>query len=55
VLGKEYPSALTSMSSLVNVLRNQGKDEAEEMHRQVPRLSETVLGKEHPYTLTSMI
>jgi hypothetical protein len=55
VLGKEHPSTLTSMSSLANVLRNQGKDEAKEMHRQVLGLSETVLGKEHPYTLTSMI
>jgi hypothetical protein len=37
------------------VLRDQGKyEQAEEMYRQVLGLSETVLGKEHPFTLTSM-
>jgi tetratricopeptide (TPR) repeat protein len=37
------------------VLRNQGKyEQAEEILRQALRLSETVLGKEHPDTLTSM-
>jgi Tetratricopeptide repeat len=43
------------MSNLTNVLRNQGKyEEAEEIHRQTLRLSETVLGKEHPDILMSM-
>jgi tetratricopeptide (TPR) repeat protein len=40
---------------LALVLSHQGKyEEAEEMHRQALRLRETVLGKEHPDTLTSM-
>ena len=43
------------MNKLANVLSNQGKyEQAEEMHRQALGLSETVLGKEHPFTLTSM-
>jgi hypothetical protein len=43
------------MNNLATVLRDQGKYvQAEEMHRQALRLSETVLGKEHPFTLTSM-
>ena len=37
------------------MLADQGKyEEAEEMHRQTLTLRETVLGKEHPNTLTSM-
>ncbi len=37
------------------MLRDQGKcEQAEEMFRQALRLRETVLGKEHPDTLTSM-
>ena len=53
--GTEHPSTLMSMNNLAMVLRNQGKyEQAEEMHRQVLKLSETVLGKEHPSTLTSM-
>jgi tetratricopeptide (TPR) repeat protein len=37
------------------VLSDQGKyEEAEEMHRLALGLTETVLGKEHPSTLTSM-
>jgi Tetratricopeptide repeat len=37
------------------VLSDQGKyEQAEEIHRQVLRLRETVLGKEHPDTLASM-
>jgi len=37
------------------VLSDQGKyEDAEEMHRQVLVLYETVLGKEHPSTLTSV-
>jgi hypothetical protein len=37
------------------VLGDQGKyEQAEEIHRQVLGLSEMVLGKEHPRTLTSM-
>jgi tetratricopeptide (TPR) repeat protein len=43
------------MNNLATVLRDQGKyEQAEEMHRQVLGLRETVLGKEHPDTLTSM-
>ena len=43
------------MNNLALVLSDQGKyEEAEEMHRQTLGLSETVLGKEHPDTLTSM-
>jgi len=43
------------MDNLAGVLSDQGKyEQAEEMHRQVPGLRETVLGKEHPSTLTSM-
>jgi hypothetical protein len=48
VLGKEHPSILTSMNNQALVLRDQGKyEQAEEMHRQVLGLFETVLGKEH--------
>jgi tetratricopeptide (TPR) repeat protein len=37
------------------VLRDQGKyEQAEEMHRQALGLYETMLGKEHPSSLTSM-
>jgi hypothetical protein len=44
-----------SMSNLALVLGDQSKyAQAEEMHREVLRLRETVLGKEHPNTLTSM-
>jgi Flp pilus assembly protein TadD len=43
------------MNNLATVLRDQGKyEEAEEMHRQELGSCETVLGKEHPDTLTSM-
>src|ERR1700721_178895 len=43
------------MNNVAAVLRGQGKDEqAEEMLRQALGLRETVLGKEHPDTLTSM-
>ncbi len=43
------------MNNLAEVLSRQGKHkEAEEMHRQALALRETVLGKEHPSTLTSM-
>jgi tetratricopeptide (TPR) repeat protein len=43
------------MSDLANVLINQAKyEQAEEMHRQALGLMETVLGEEHPGTLTSM-
>jgi hypothetical protein len=43
------------MNNLAAVLRGQGKrEEAEEMHREALRPSETVLGKEHPDTLTIM-
>jgi tetratricopeptide (TPR) repeat protein len=53
--GTEHSDTLMSMNSLAVVLRNQGKyEQAEEMHRQVLRLYETVLGKEHPDTLASI-
>ena len=43
------------MNNLAEVLSRQAKyEEAEEMHRQVLTLMETVLGKEHPDTLTSV-
>ena len=43
------------MNNLAGALRSQGKyEQAEEMHRQALRLRETVMGKEHPATLTSM-
>jgi hypothetical protein len=55
VLSKGHLSTLTSINNLVGVLRDQGKyEQAEEIHRQVLRLRETVLGKEYPDTLTSM-
>jgi hypothetical protein len=42
-------------SDLNTVLSRQGKyEQAEEMHRQILALRETVLGIEHPDTLTSM-
>jgi hypothetical protein len=44
-----------SMSNLALVLGDQSKyAQAEEMHQEVLRLRETVLGKEHPNALTSM-
>jgi Flp pilus assembly protein TadD len=43
------------MNNLAAVLSGQGKyEQAEEMHRQALGLCETVLGKEHPDTPTSM-
>ena len=43
------------MNNLALVLSDQGKyEEAEEMHRQALKLYETVLGEEHPDTLTSV-
>jgi tetratricopeptide (TPR) repeat protein len=43
------------MNNLALVLRDQGKyEQAEEMYRRALRLWETVLGKEHPFTLTGM-
>ena len=43
------------MINLTTVLRDQGKyEQAEEMHRQALRLRETVLGVEHPHTLSSI-
>ena len=43
------------MNNLALVLSDQGKyEQAEEMHRQVLGLMETVLGNEYPDTLTSM-
>lgn len=43
------------MNNLALVLRDQGKyEKAGEMHRQELRLCETVLSKEHPFTLMSM-
>jgi hypothetical protein len=43
------------MNNLATVLRYQGKyKQAEEMHRQTLGLCETVLGKQHPSTLTNM-
>ncbi len=41
--------------NLAAVLSSQGKnDKAEEMYRQALMLKETMLGKKHPSTLTSM-
>jgi tetratricopeptide (TPR) repeat protein len=46
---------LISMNNLAGVLESQGKyEDAEAMNRQTLALSETVLGREHPSTLTSM-
>jgi hypothetical protein len=43
------------MNNMTMVLRNQVKfEQAEEVLRQVFRLIEMVLGKEHPDTLTNM-
>jgi hypothetical protein len=43
------------VNNLASVLSDQGKyEQAEEMHRQALGLSETVLGEEYPFTLTSM-
>jgi tetratricopeptide (TPR) repeat protein len=43
------------MNNLAGVLRSQGKyEKAEKMHRQTLELSEEVLGKKHPFTLTSI-
>jgi hypothetical protein len=43
------------MNNMARMLGNQGKyEQAEEMYRRALRLWETVLGKEHLFTLTSM-
>ena len=43
------------MNNLAMVLSRKGKyEQAEEMHRRALGLSEVVLGREHPSTLTSM-
>ena len=43
------------MNNQASVLGGQGKyEKAGEIHRQALGLSETVLGKEHPFTLMSM-
>ena len=42
------------MNNLATVLSRGQKEQAEEMHRQELSLSEMVLGKEYPSTLTSM-
>jgi hypothetical protein len=47
-------NSILGMRHLALVLRDQGKyEQAEEMHRKELGLRETVLGKEHPSTLTS--
>jgi hypothetical protein len=46
---------IESIRNVATVLRAQGKyEQAEGMHRQVLGLRETMLGREHPDTLTSM-
>ena len=43
------------MNNLALALRDQGKhDQVDELHRYALRLSETVLDKEYPSTLTSV-
>jgi hypothetical protein len=42
------------MNNLAEVLRHQKYEQVEEMHQQALGLKETVLGEEHPSTLTSM-
>jgi hypothetical protein len=50
-----WDEILTSMSNLVGGLESQGKyEDAEAMNRQTLALKETVLGREHPSTLTSL-
>jgi hypothetical protein len=53
-LGKEHPNTLMSMKHLADVLRHQGKYEAEEMHRQTLKSRKTVLEKGDPDTLIRM-
>jgi hypothetical protein len=49
-------STLVSMNNLAFVLRDQGEHEqAEKMHQQALKLRDTVLGKEHPDALASML
>ncbi|RYP18335.1 hypothetical protein DL767_009855 [Monosporascus sp. MG133] len=68
VLGRKHPDILTNMNNLAFTLRSQGKyeeaeqmyremlerkyEEAEQIYRQTLELRETVLGREHPDTLT---
>jgi hypothetical protein len=55
LLGPEHPNTLGSMKNLAEMLRSQGKYEADEkMHWRALELKEKVLGREHPSTLTSM-
>ena len=50
-----FPMNPSIMNNLALVLSDKGKyEQAEEMHRQVLKLSETVLGEEHPNTITSI-
>src|SRR6266480_144644 len=54
-VGRDHPSALTSVSNLASVLGAQGKYEAaEEMNRRALEGYEKVLGKDHPSTLMSV-
>lgn len=54
MLGEERPRPLISVSSLTEVLSNQGMcEQAEETHRQALRLYETALGKGYPYTISA--
>ncbi|KAE8394391.1 hypothetical protein BDV23DRAFT_169693 [Aspergillus alliaceus] len=66
VLGAEHPHTLISMNNLASTYGNQGRwgeaeklegrwSEAEKLEAQVMETRKTVLGAEHPDTLTNMI
>jgi hypothetical protein len=54
--GRMVVRARVAMNNLTTVLSGQGKyEEAEKMHRDALGLNETLLDKEHPDKLTSMM
>ena len=54
IQGEQHPDVLRSMNNLALVLQKQAKwKEAEEMHREVLRMSHHLLGEDHPNTLSS--
>lgn len=51
VQGKKYSSTLNTQLSVANAIAKQGRDkEADTMRREVLKMQEKVIGKDHPYT-----
>jgi hypothetical protein len=55
ILGDDHPNTLTSMHSLAEMYRQQGKmTGAAKIHEEVLAKRKMILGDDHPDTLTSM-